>query len=671
MKTLLEKINKRNVAKSYGEDYVPSLTEANLFYLRYFDINWITFAYYYLLKQVLLAFNIRKPFLLMEIQQALINMDEYNLLFFVVEFIISQCIKLFIQSFNDQIQLKYQTILKQKIQSQIFEHILKMDISYFENNSLYEIQNLIIFSSDYIAYDILYSKVISIIDRFLKEAGQIYFFYSLSPKIFLTLLFLSFFASLIKYFLNKKFIEASKQKDKNQIFKFFVLNDIFSNIFLIKSFGTEEKEVQKMDQIDQKQDEIYKDLDYYFQIKNIYSTYITDILGMIIIFQAFLLKTEIPDQLLNISLILSEIVGYSCYIIGLTDKAFYFFTSRDNNNNNSYKLIGKLIILLNTQPKIDQDIYNSIGQTDLLKGQICFENVSFKYPKTKDVLSKMNQINNELNNNNNNQNSLKSNDDQGLSQNIALKDQQSERDCALKDITFSIKQGQFVSFVGMSGSGKSTIVKLIQRFYDIDSGTILMDNQNVKDIPISKLRRSIGIVSQDPVLFDNDIEYNITYGLQTLQYSQEELQHICDVSGVSEFVFDKNRFPQGLKTLIGTKGVKLSGGQKQRVAIARALMKKPSILILDEATSSLDAESEFQVQQYINQLVSNRGMTIILVAHRLSTIIKSDIIFVMENGQIKEIGQHSQLMEKVDGIYKNLFNLQVSFQNQKNFTSIK
>ena len=144
----------------------------------------------------------------------------------------------------------------------------------------------------------------------------------------------------------------------------------------------------------------------------------------------------------------------------------------------------------------------------------------------------------------------------------------------------------------MSGSGKSTLVKLMERFYDATQGNLLFDGKNVKDIGLSQLRRSIGLVQQEPSLFDNDIEYNITYGCVDDKYTQEELKLICDASGVSEFVFDENRFPEGLKTLVGSKGMKLSGGQKQRIAIARALMKKPSILILDEATSSLDAESE-------------------------------------------------------------------------------
>lgn len=147
----------------------------------------------------------------------------------------------------------------------------------------------------------------------------------------------------------------------------------------------------------------------------------------------------------------------------------------------------------------------------------------------------------------------------------------------------------------MSGSGKSTIVSLIERFYDVSQGNVLFDGKNVKDIPLTQLKRSIGLVQQEPSLFDNDIEYNITYGCldeEDDKYTQEELKQICDVSGVSEFVFDEKRFPDGLKTLVGSKGMRLSGGQKQRVAIARALMKKPSILIFDEATSSLDAESE-------------------------------------------------------------------------------
>ncbi|EAR86009.2 phosphate transport system ABC domain protein (macronuclear) [Tetrahymena thermophila SB210] len=418
-----------------------------------------------------------------------------------------------------------------------------------------------------------------------------------------------------------------------------------------------------MDDINQKQEDRNKTYYFYQQFNYVLESQFTFIQGIIIIIQVLSLKIEMPNQSLDISQSLTQIIAYSWYLNYYTDKIVKLIKKSKDFENTNYRSLGKLIKLLNTQPKIDQDIYNSTGETDLLKGEISFENVYFKYPKTRDILSKMNQNCNEIKlNNTDKSRQVIQTDVKDFSQNLALQKQQSERDYALKDISFNIKQGQFVSFVGMSGSGKSTIVKILQRFYDADSGTILMDNKNVKDIPISKLRRSIGIVSQEPILFDNDIEYNITYGLQTMEYSQEDLQHICDASGVSEFVFDKERFPQGLKTLIGTKGVKLSGGQKQRVAIARALMKKPTILILDEATSSLDSESESEVQKYINQLACNKEITIIVVAHRLSTIIKSDIIFVMENGQIKEMGKHSQLIEKNGGIYQNLFNLQVNFQ---------
>ncbi|KAL4497183.1 hypothetical protein ABPG72_019503 [Tetrahymena utriculariae] len=237
-----------------------------------------------------------------------------------------------------------------------------------------------------------------------------------------------------------------------------------------------------------------------------------------------------------------------------------------------------------------------------------------------------------------------------------------ERKNVLQNVSFEIKSGQLVAFVGMSGSEKSIIVKLIERYYDIQEGSILLDNQNIKDIGLKDLKRSIGLVSQEPSLFDNDIEHNITYGCIDAKYTQEELRQVCDVSGVSEFVYDNNRFPQGLKNLVGSKGIKLTEGQKQRIAIARALMKKPTILILDEATSSLDSESQNLVQTYIDQLMGYRGITIIQIAHRLSTIIKSDIIFVMENGQIKEQGNHEQLLQK-EGVYKRLIRHQISIIN--------
>ncbi|CAD8176902.1 unnamed protein product [Paramecium octaurelia] len=227
----------------------------------------------------------------------------------------------------------------------------------------------------------------------------------------------------------------------------------------------------------------------------------------------------------------------------------------------------------------------------------------------------------------------------------------------LKSIDLEIKKGEVVALVGQSGSGKSTIVQLLERFYDSTEGQILFDNIDIKEYNQQKLHQTIGFVAQEPTLFSGTLKENITYGVQN--YTQEDIDNAMKLANAYEFVSNKQVFPDGLDTIVGERGVKLSGGQKQRIAIARALIKNPKILIFDEATSALDSESEFQVQSAIDGLVSTGQKTIIIIAHRLSTIINSNKIVVIQNGEIVEQGRHQDLIEK-NGIYKQLIERQLT-----------
>lgn len=173
----------------------------------------------------------------------------------------------------------------------------------------------------------------------------------------------------------------------------------------------------------------------------------------------------------------------------------------------------------------------------------------------------------------------------------------------LRNINFKILQGQYVAFVGMSGNGKSTITKLMQRFYDPQEGSVRVDSKDIRGLDVQCYRQLIGYVQQTPILFDNTIEYNITYCCKDGKYTQAELEAVCKLSGCYDFIMDKNQFPSGFKTIVGDRGSKLSGGQVQRIAIARALMKKPRILILDEATSALDSENEHNLLKNVEQVV--------------------------------------------------------------------
>lgn len=220
----------------------------------------------------------------------------------------------------------------------------------------------------------------------------------------------------------------------------------------------------------------------------------------------------------------------------------------------------------------------------------------------------------------------------------------------LAGIDLEIKKGKTIALVGASGAGKSTLVDLVPRFHDVTGGEILVDGINIKECKISDLRRLIGVVSQDPILFNDTIYNNITLG--TGGATQENVEDAARIANADSFIKQK---PEGYQTVAGDRGVRLSGGERQRVTIARAVLKNPPILILDEATSSLDTESERIVQDAINNLMKNR--TCIVIAHRLSTVQHADEIIVLDKGRIAQRGTHSELLGK-DGIYKRLVDMQ-------------
>ncbi|MBO7404789.1 MAG: ABC transporter ATP-binding protein, partial [Clostridia bacterium] len=217
----------------------------------------------------------------------------------------------------------------------------------------------------------------------------------------------------------------------------------------------------------------------------------------------------------------------------------------------------------------------------------------------------------------------------------------------LHDFNLSVKQGQKIALVGATGSGKTTVVNLLTRFYDVDSGEITIDGVNVNDIPKKTLRNAIAIVLQDTVLFHDTIGNNIRYG--RLDATQEELEHAADMSESDEFI---NRLPEGYDTVLSEGGSNLSQGQRQLLSIARAVLADPKILILDEATSSVDTRTEMHIQQAMVALMKNR--TSLIIAHRLSTIRDADTIIVMKDGTVMEYGNHDELLEK-QGVYYELY----------------
>lgn len=224
----------------------------------------------------------------------------------------------------------------------------------------------------------------------------------------------------------------------------------------------------------------------------------------------------------------------------------------------------------------------------------------------------------------------------------------------LKKLSLEIQKGEVVALVGPSGSGKSTIIRLLMRFYNPVSGTIKIDNNDMLDMNITNLHKHIGVVTQETQLFAGTIKENIGYGIK--DPDPEQVEQAARLANAHDFIV---KFEDGYDTKVGERGIRLSGGQKQRIAIARVLMRKPQIVLLDEATSALDAESEFLVQEALDRLIRTLGATVILVAHRLSTVLNANKICVVKNGNVVEQGTHDQLLE-LRGIYAALFERQIA-----------
>jgi subfamily B ATP-binding cassette protein MsbA len=230
-------------------------------------------------------------------------------------------------------------------------------------------------------------------------------------------------------------------------------------------------------------------------------------------------------------------------------------------------------------------------------------------------------------------------------------------DYVLKDINLEVKKGEIVAVVGSSGGGKTTLVDLIPRFFDVTKGSILLDEVNIKNIKISSIKQLIGVVTQETILFNDSVRNNIAYGLTDIP--DEKIIEVAKAANAHKFIME---LPEGLDTVIGERGVRLSGGQRQRISIARALLKNPPIMILDEATSSLDNESEVLVQAAIERLMEER--TVIVIAHRLSTIRNSSKIIVLDGGEIVQSGTHDELVADEQSIYKMLYDLQFRIDSE-------
>lgn len=375
------------------------------------------------------------------------------------------------------------------------------------------------------------------------------------------------------------------------------IEDTLLGISVVKSFANEHIEKEKFGRENEKFADIKKDQYFnmakYFMVKDAFSGIMYAVL--ILVGGVFVINGYISaGDLIAFTMYLNMLVATIERLINFTDTYEKGTTG-----------IERFVQIMN----LEKDIFDSEDSRQLedVKGKIEFDHVYFKYPDT------------------------------------------SEADpYVLDDMSFTINVGENIALVGPSGAGKTTISKLIPRFYDVDKGEIRIDDDNIKNLTIDSLRDNIGIVQQDVYLFSGTVKDNIRYGKEDA--TDEEIIKAAELAGATEFIKD---LPEGFDTYIGERGVKLSGGQKQRISIARVFLKNPPILILDEATSALDNKSEAIVQTSLEKL--SKGRTTLTIAHRLSTIINADEILVLTYDGIAERGSHKELLAK-KGVYYNLYN---------------
>ena len=481
----------------------------------------------------------------------------------------------------------------------VLENISQKDVEFFDILKTGELIERIRQNEGTIEKNFIF-KTINFIITLCKITYLSYYIFKYSFELSLIYLGIYLFNFIIDYLLKKQF-EYSNDRKRFRLRDNYssALNEFISNIRLIKSFGTEESEIKKLQTLKLRSSRPFGGLQNFLRSLNSFGKKFGDIY----IYYLAGKKTLLGQMNYG------DLIVFQSYSNQLK-KTFGIIKQSFDEYLEMFESWKRFFEIYDYEPKI---ISKKNIIPDKIKPSITFNNVSFSYPLKPEVT-------------------------------------------ILHNLSFKIPEGKVIAIVGYSGSGKTTISNLIQRFYDPKEGNITIDNYDIKDLNLKWLHQKIGFVSQEPVLYSGTIEDNITYGVN--EYTKEHFNKICEIANINKFINDKSLFPKGFKTLVGEKGSKVSGGQKQRIAIARALMKDCLFLVFDEATSALDAESEFDVQMAIENVIKSKNITTVIIAHRLSTIKNSDFILFLDKGEIKEVGSHEELIQK-NGEYKKLVQKQL------------
>jgi subfamily B ATP-binding cassette protein MsbA len=478
-----------------------------------------------------------------------------------------------------------------------YEQLHKLPISYFKSERVGNLISIIV--NDVTAVQ---NSVSATFLNLIREPLSIIVFLGIAISIsweltLISLVTLPFSAGIISW-IGIKLRKYSQRIQEKIADITSVIQETISGVKIVKAFGTENYENNKFK----------KETEGYFRmvlkitrVRNL-SSPITEILsvgvGVVIIYYGGTMVLN------NNEIKASEFLGFLFAIFQLLPP-IKELSGVNNRIQESSAAGDRIFEIIDTQPDIvNKD--DAIPVTEF-KSQVVFENVGFAYP-----------------------------------------DEPGEK--VLNNINFSVNKGEVVALVGPSGGGKSTLVDLLPRFYDVTSGSIKFDGNDIRDLKIEDIRKFIGIVTQEIILFNDSIRNNICYG--SSNFSEEKIYEAAKIANAHNFILE---MPNGYDTEIGERGVKLSGGQRQRLAIARALLKNPEIMIFDEATSALDNESEKLVQEALDRLMKSR--TVVVIAHRLSTIKNADKILVLQDGELIQSGSHDSLLEQ-GGLYKKLYDMQ-------------
>lgn len=478
----------------------------------------------------------------------------------------------------------------------IFAHYQKLSFSFYDNQKVGQLMSRI--TSDlFDITELLHHGPENIVISVIKIAGAFIILFNISGYLTLAAFILVPLMLIYAYFFNKRMKAAFRQNRIKIADINAQIEDNLSGIRVVKSFANERAEREKFKNGNDRFLEAKKNSYKYMGGYQAGLTAFTTMINVCVIVAGGICVTK---NIINVT----DMVTFLLYINVFTEpvKTLVDFTEQFQNGYSGFE---RFMEILNIEPDIKDS--ESAKAYDDIAGDVEFDNVCFGYNDGTDVL---------------------------------------------KNVSFKTSAGSYTALVGPSGAGKSTLCSLIPRFYDVDSGRILIDGHDIRDITLKSLRENIGVVQQDVYLFAGTIFDNIAYGRFDASY--DDVIEAAKKANAHEFIMS---LPDKYNTDIGQRGVKLSGGQKQRISIARVFLKNPSILIFDKATSALDNESERVVQESLEKLAENR--TTFVIAHRLSTIRNAKNIMVLTEEGIAEQGSHNELIEK-DGIYKKLYDITVS-----------